>query len=292
MSNNVVYGKLNRRIIPLKYTGVDTETANTTVDNENQTISVDVIGIDGVVKYNEPQDLTNEEKEQAKSNIGVVEYTGGTTETAEVHIEDGTITVDVSNVYSAGENIQISEEGVISATDTTYSIATDATAGLVKSSTTGSTPNKDYNVEVNVDGTMKVNVPWTDTTYSSLSPVQGGADLSLVTTGEKYTWNGKQDALVSGTNIKTINNASVLGNGNIEVQSVIDSSHKLSADLVDDTSTTNKFVTAADKTAWDGKSVVSVSDSGTAVDEVRYITINGAEKKLAGGTDVMYVDWS
>ena len=32
-------------------------------------------------------------------------------------------------------------------------------------------------------------------------------------------------------------------------QSVIDSSHKLSADLVDDTSTTNKFVTASEKTA-------------------------------------------
>lgn len=36
-------------------------------------------------------------------------------------------------------------------------------------------------------------------------------------------------------------------------QDLIDSSHKLSADLVDDTSTTNKFVTASDKTTWDNK---------------------------------------
>lgn len=39
----------------------------------------------------------------------------------------------------------------------------------------------------------------------------------FVTTSDKTTWNGKQDALVSGTNIKTINNQSILGNGNIEV---------------------------------------------------------------------------
>ena len=32
-------------------------------------------------------------------------------------------------------------------------------------------------------------------------------------------WNGKQDTLVSGTNIKTVNNESLLGSGNIEFQS-------------------------------------------------------------------------
>ena len=49
------------------------------------------------------------------------------------------------------------------------------------------------------------------------------ADLSddsthrVVTDTEKTTWSGKQDALVSGTNIKTINNTSILGSGDIEV---------------------------------------------------------------------------
>ena len=36
-------------------------------------------------------------------------------------------------------------------------------------------------------------------------------------------------------------------------QATIDSSHKLSADLVDDSSATNKFVTASDKTTWNSK---------------------------------------
>lgn len=41
-----------------------------------------------------------------------------------------------------------------------------------------------------------------------------------VTTTDKTTWSGKQDALVSGTNIKTINNQSLLGAGNINVQTL------------------------------------------------------------------------
>lgn len=41
-----------------------------------------------------------------------------------------------------------------------------------------------------------------------------------VTTTDKSTWSGKQDALVSGTNIKTINNQSLLGAGNINVQTL------------------------------------------------------------------------
>ena len=41
-----------------------------------------------------------------------------------------------------------------------------------------------------------------------------------VTTTDKSTWSGKQDALVSGTNIKTINGTSILGSGNLEVQTL------------------------------------------------------------------------
>lgn len=51
----------------------------------------------------------------------------------------------------------------------------------------------------------------------------GGTTLSLVNTGDMYTWNNKQDALVSGTNIKTVNNESLLGSGNIAVQTAITS---------------------------------------------------------------------
>ena len=36
-------------------------------------------------------------------------------------------------------------------------------------------------------------IPGQDTTYESKSAVSGGTDVSLVTTGEKYTWNSKAD---------------------------------------------------------------------------------------------------
>ena len=48
--------------------------------------------------------------------------------------------------------------------------------------------------------------------------VEDGSTNKVVTSTEKSTWSGKQDALVSGTNIKTINNESILGSGNITIQ--------------------------------------------------------------------------
>ena len=46
----------------------------------------------------------------------------------------------------------------------------------------------------------------------------------FTTDTEKSTWNGKQDALVSGTNIKTVNSTSLLGSGNVSVQETLVSS--------------------------------------------------------------------
>ena len=57
-------------------------------------------------------------------------------------------------------------------------------------------------------------------------------------------------------------------------QNVIDSSHKLSADLVDDTSTTNKFVTASDKTTWNGKQDAIDSSHKLSADLVEDGTTN------------------
>lgn len=61
------------------------------------------------------------------------------------------------------------------------------------------------------DGTWQVP---TNTTYSATD-----FDIKDLTdsTSLRSTWSGKQDALVSGTNIKTINNQSLLGNGNITI---------------------------------------------------------------------------
>ena len=49
---------------------------------------------------------------------------------------------------------------------------------------------------------------------TALTAHTSNADIH-VSTSDKSTWSGKQDALVSGTNIKTVNNTSLLGSGNI-----------------------------------------------------------------------------
>ena len=42
--------------------------------------------------------------------------------------------------------------------------------------------------------------------------------IKTITLNDINNWNNKQDTLVSGTNIKTINNTSLLGSGNIEIE--------------------------------------------------------------------------
>ena len=49
-------------------------------------------------------------------------------------------------------------------------------------------------------------------------------------------------------------------------QDLIDSSHKLSADLVDATSTTNQFVTASEKSIWNAKQGQLQNDASTPAD--------------------------
>lgn len=52
---------------------------------------------------------------------------------------------------------------------------------------------------------------------TELADLAGDSTHRTVTDAEKTTWNGKQDELVSGTNIKTINNQSILGSGNLAI---------------------------------------------------------------------------
>lgn len=140
--------------------------------------------------------------------------------------------VFTDTTYTAGTGIEITAGNVINNTQTsaewgnisgTLADQTDLNTALGnkidKSNTTGLVKN---------DGTIDT------TTYSTFSGSYNDlsnkptipdelADLSddsthrVVTDTEKNTWSGKQDALVSGTNIKTINSTSLLGSGNLDV---------------------------------------------------------------------------
>ena len=68
-----------------------------------------------------------------------------------------------------------------------------------------------------------------------------------VTSAEKAAWNNKQDVLVSGTNIKTINGETLLGEGNIEIQgggssiNVVQTTGTSTADVMSQDAITNAF---------------------------------------------------
>lgn len=57
------------------------------------------------------------------------------------------------------------------------------------------------------------------TDYTETDPVFSASAAAGITSSDITSWNDKQAALISGTNIKTINNTSLLGSGNIDIQS-------------------------------------------------------------------------
>jgi hypothetical protein len=57
------------------------------------------------------------------------------------------------------------------------------------------------------------------TTHTFNLPTASATNRGALSTADWSTFNGKQDALVSGTNIKTINSTSLLGSGNISIGS-------------------------------------------------------------------------
>lgn len=130
---------------------------------------------------------------------------------------DGTARIGLSNKYAAADHIH--------PTDTTRASQSDLTAleTQVQANTTA-IGNKANQSDLNA-------------LSNGLSEKANSADLAEVATSGSYNdlndkpvipdttnlatkseLNAKQDALVSGTNIKTINNQSILGEGNIEIQ--------------------------------------------------------------------------
>lgn len=56
------------------------------------------------------------------------------------------------------------------------------------------------------------------TGYTETDPIFGASPAAGIESTDISNWNSKQEELVSGTNIKTINNISLLGSGNIDIQ--------------------------------------------------------------------------
>ena len=110
-------------------------------------------------------------------------------------------------------------------------------------------------------------LPSTDLTVGDVYNIEAADPTHEISAGDNVAWTGTVWDRLSGT-------VDLSG-----YQTKIDSTHKLNADLVDDTNTTNKFVTTSEKSTWSGK-----QDTLTAGDN---ITISG---NTISATDTTYDD--
>lgn len=182
-------------------------------------------------------------------------------------------------ILIAWNNIQIAADWkTISATDTTYSAASSSSLWLVKlgsdtvqsvsaNAVTG-TAGRTYAMQVNSSWQLVVNIPRTDTTYTASSfDIKDIAD----STSLRSTWSWKQDALTTQTAYTTKGTSTkvptISTNTLWQVTAITETSIDfpvtsvnwdtwavtLDADDISDSTTTNKFVTASDKSTWSGK---------------------------------------
>ena len=108
--------------------------------------------------------------------------------------------------FAEGSNVTLTASNgtvTIAATDTNQTI-TAKNNGTGSAVTFGANAPVELvqgsNVTITADDTNnKITIAAKDTTYESKAAASGGTDVSLVTTGEKYTWNNKQDALQTQT---------------------------------------------------------------------------------------------
>jgi hypothetical protein len=108
-----------------------------------------------------------------------------------------------------------------------------------------------------------------DTSYTT-STTQGGGRLKQA---DWNTFNNKQAALVSGTNIKTVNGSSLLGSGNLTVTDA--TALKIANNLSD----VNSTITSKQNLGF-GTKVVYVSD---------YASIQTAVNSVSAGADVTFI---
>ena len=114
------------------------------------------------------------------------------------------------------------------------------------------------------DYALKTDIPTKVSQLSNDKNYQTAEDVNLATEGlaTKAEVNSKQDTLVSGTNIKTINGNSLLGSGNIEIQG----GSTIAVDSALSTTSTNPVQNKVVTEALNGKA--SQSDIPTKVSEL------------------------
>lgn len=194
--------------------------------------------------------------------------------------------------YTAGEGIDITNDVISANTDNQNEVIASALVELHndkadRTQLNNYQPKGNYTTQSQVDATVQ-SYARSETEAISVEKVDAAAlnDLNeRVTELEQGGGGGGISGItMNGSSVTVTSGVADLGTvvtDKSDKQDVIDSTHKLSADLVDDTSTTNKFVTATDKTTWSGKQDALVS--GTNIKTINNESILGSGNITIGG---------
>lgn len=223
-------------------------------------------------------------------------------------------TADLATVATSGDYGDLNNKPTIPTVN-------DATLTIQKNSTTVDT----FTANASADKTINITVPTSAADVSALpSSTKYGASItvSVDTTDYKVTTTLKdqdgntlgsaqvidlplESVVVNGsydsTNKKvvlTLQNGSTIEFSVADLvsglQSEITSTNKLDADLVDDSTATNKFVTASDKSTWNAKqnaltagTNISISGDTISATDTTYSAFTGAASSTAGSTGLV-----
>lgn len=202
--------------------------------------TLDDVETNTYVKY-VAQSLTDEQKLQVKQNLGISENTD-LSETYIYDISERAISAGIGSInginlwtdLDSGKNPTnftfktVNGESLLGEGDITISGGNEITESTVSGwgftkntgTITGAIINGVTDVMVNPLGKLMLNPFVVDVKMNGNSKLlpDGIVDLGTVITSHQDI-SGKQDKLVSGTNIKTINGTSILGSGDITIQS-------------------------------------------------------------------------
>jgi len=123
--------------------------------------------------------------------------------TAQDYVDLWPTTIDMSNYVTLDSNQTVWWTKIFSISPLVPSKSTAAT----NTGTAIATEAQVYAKQDKLTAGSNIQINWTtisatDTTYSSLPAAAWGTDVSLVTTGEKSVWNGKQDAIADLSTIR------------------------------------------------------------------------------------------
>lgn len=155
---------------------------------------------------------------------------------------DSNFVVDASYVHT-DNNFTSTEKTKLSGIASGAEVNQNAFSNVVIGSTTIAADTKTdtltlvagSNVALTPDATNdKITIAATDTTYSSKAAASGGTDVSLVTTGEKYTWNNKSNLAIGTTSTTAAagnhtHTTSISAGGTSTVDLAADTSYTLTA---------------------------------------------------------------